>query len=81
MAKKSGHQKKRRFSWRRFFKVGLVYFTLFLAIFGMVDYYAMMAFNFLWFVALAAVLAAVLGYLHVKRGRHDHVDDVADELF
>jgi len=81
MAEKRGKSRRRRhFSVRRFLKVATVYFILFLAIFGMIDYYALMAFNFFWFVALSAVLAAALGYRHVKKGRRDHVDDVADEL-
>jgi len=77
---KRAHPARRRFSWRRFLKVGTVYFILFVAIFGMIDYYALMAFNFLWFVALSAVLAGTLAYMHVKKGRRDHVDEVADEL-
>ena len=72
--------KTKRFRWVHFWKVTAVYFVLFLAIFGMIDYYALMAFNFLWFVALAAVLAPALGYWHAKKGRHDHVDEVAEEL-
>ena len=77
--RKSG-TKPRRFRWKHFWKVTAIYFILFIAIFGMVDYYALMAFNFLWFVALAAVLAPVMGYWHAKKGRRDHVDEVAEEL-
>ena len=72
--------KPKPFHWRHFWKVTVIYFILFLAIFGMIDYYALMAFNFLWFVGISAVAAILLGYLHVKRGRHDHVDEVAEEL-
>jgi len=72
--------KNRKFPLRRFVKVSIVYFLLFTVIFGMIDYYALMAFNFLWFLALAAVIAVFFGYYHVKKAKHDHVDDVADEL-
>ncbi|WP_457595766.1 hypothetical protein [Hydrogenimonas sp.] len=79
MSGKKGKGKK-SFRWRHFWKVTAVYFILFVAIFGMVDYYALMAFNFLWFVAASALLAVALGYVHVKKGRRDHVDEVAEEL-
>jgi len=72
--------RRKRFPLKHFLKVTAVYFILFIAIFGMVDYYALMAFNFLWFVALAAVLAFAAGWVHMKKGRHDHVDEVAEEL-
>jgi membrane protein YdbS with pleckstrin-like domain len=75
-----GHPRKKRFHLAHFLKVTTVYFILFVAIFGMIDYYAMMVFNFLWFVASAAVLALVAGWVHVKKGRRDHVDEVAEEL-
>ncbi|WP_353662861.1 hypothetical protein [Hydrogenimonas sp. SS33] len=73
-------KKQRPFRWRHFWKVSVIYFILFTAIFGMVDYYALMAFNFLWFLLLAALLGVGLGYLHTKVGKHDHVDEVAEEL-
>ena len=74
------HPRKKPFRLKHFLKVTAVYFILFVAIFGMVDYYAWMAFNFLWFVALAAILALAAGWLHEKKGRRDHVDEVAEEL-
>ncbi len=81
-AKKRSHAKKgpKPFRWRHFFKVSLIYIILFLAIFGMIDYYAMMEFNFLWFATVSVVLGVVIGYYHVRRGRRDHVDEVAEEL-
>ena len=80
MSRRSVKKGRRGFRWRHFWKVTAVYFILFVAIFGMVDYYAMMAYNFLWFVALSALLALGFGYWHVRRGRRDHVDEVAEEL-
>jgi len=50
------------------------------AISGMIDYYALMAFNFLWFLALSIIIAVPTAYYHVKTTKHDHTDDVADEL-
>jgi len=72
--------KSKKFPMKRFIKITLVYFFLFIAIFGMIDYYALMAFNFLWFLALALIIAVPVGYYHVKTTKHDHIDDVADEL-
>ncbi len=48
--------------------------------FGMIDYYVMMEFNFLWFAAVSVVLGVVIGYYHVRRGHRDHLDEVAEEL-
>lgn len=79
--KKSHHkQNRKKFPLKRFVKVSVVYFLLFTVIFGMIDYYALMAFNFLWFLLLAAIIAVIVGYYHTKNTKHDHVDDVADEL-
>lgn len=68
------------FDSRRYLKVSFVYFIVFLMISLLIDYYAMMAFNFLWFLAGSAVAALVVGYIHVKSGKKDHVDEVAEEL-
>ena len=79
---KSKHHKPRskKFPMQRFIKVTVIYFLLFIAISGMIDYYALMAFNFLWFLALSIIIALPTGYYHVKTTKHDHTDDVADEL-
>ncbi len=77
------HDKKNtleRFSTKRFLKVTFTYFLLFLALLGMVDYYAMMIYNFALVFGVALLLALPAGYLHVKKGRHTHIDDVADEI-
>jgi len=76
------HRKKteKRFNWQRYWKVSFVYFVVFVMIFSLIDYYALMAFNFLWLLALSAVLALTIGYVHVKKGKKDHVDEVAEEL-
>ena len=80
MKNKHHKSKSKKFPMKRFIKVTIVYFFLFIAIFGMIDYYALMAFNFLWFLALAIIIAVPAGYYHVKTTKHDHTDDVADEL-
>ncbi len=72
--------KRKKFSITKYLKVTLVYFVLFIAIFSMIDYYAWMSFNFIWFIVISAVAALMIGYIHVKRGKHDHVDEVAEEL-
>jgi hypothetical protein len=77
---KKPHHKKRKFRTRKFLKLSFTYFVLFIAIFGIIDYYALMEFNFLWFIAASAILGAGLGYTHVKKGRHDRIDDIANEL-
>ena len=76
---KAKHRKK-KFPLRRFLKVTTVYFLLFVALLSMVDYYAWMNFDFLYFIAFSALLAVGLGYYHVRYGRRDHVDDIANEL-
>jgi len=42
----------------KFLKVSFVYFLLFIALFSMVDYYAMMAFNVMWFVVPSLIVAS-----------------------
>jgi LPXTG-motif cell wall-anchored protein len=75
-------KKKRihKFPLKKFFKVTFIYFLLFLALLGMVDYYAMMAYNFALILGIAILLALASGLYHIKRRKHSHVDDVADEL-
>ncbi len=74
-------QKRRKsFNWSHYWKVSFVYFVVFVMIFSLIDYYALMAFNFLWLLALSVVLALGVGYIHVKKGKRDHVDEVAEEL-
>ena len=80
MKKKYHKRKAKKFPMQRFIKVTVIYFLLFIAIFGMIDYYALMAFNFSWFLVLSIMIALPLGYFHVKNTKHDHMDDVADEL-
>ena len=72
--------KYKPFNWSRYWKVSFVYFVVFVMIFSLIDYYALMAFNFLWLLVLSAVLALGVGYVHVKKGKRDHVDKVAEEL-
>jgi len=71
---------KRRFPWAHFFKVSFVYSVVYVMVFSIVDYYALMAFNFLWLLALAVVLGLGTGWVHVKKRRRDNIDLVADEL-
>ncbi len=80
MKKKHHKSRAKKFPMRRFIKVTIVYFLLFTAISGMIDYYALMAFNFSWFLVLSIIIALPAGYYHVKNTKHDHTDDVADEL-
>jgi len=72
--------KKRKFRTIKFIKLAIIYFVVFIAIFGIIDYYAMMEFNFLWFVAASAILGIILAYGHTKSGKHDRIDDIANEL-
>ncbi len=72
--------KPKPFNRSRYWKVSFVYFVVFVMIVSLIDYYAMMAFNFLWLLVLSAVLALGVGYVHVKSGKKDHVDEVAEEL-
>ncbi len=80
MKSKHHKSKSKKFPMQRFIKVTVIYFLLFIAISGMIDYYALMVFNFLWFLTLSIAIAVPAGYYHVKTIRHDHMDDVADEL-
>ncbi len=72
--------KKRKFRTKKFMKLSFTYFVLFIAIFGIIDYYALMEFNFLWFITVSAILGIGLGYVHTKKGKHDRIDDIANEL-
>jgi len=56
-------KKKRaqKFPLKKFFKVTFIYFLLFLALLGMVDYYAMMAYNFALVLGISILLALPLG--------------------
>ncbi len=79
---KNKHHKARtkKFPMKRFIKVTVIYFLLFIVISGMIDYYALMVFDFLWFLAISIIIAIPSGYYHVKTTKHDHVDDIADEF-
>lgn len=72
--------KSKKFKTIKFIKITLVYFVLFTALLAMVDYYAMMAYNFLSIFAISLIAALIAGYIHVKKNRHDHVDDIAKEF-
>ncbi len=72
--------KPKKFPLTRFFKVTFIYFVLFMALFGMVDYYAMMAYNLVVVFGFSILLAIPAGYYHVVGGKRSHVDDVANEL-
>ncbi len=76
------HKKdKKKFSYKRFIKLFLTYFVLFIALSGMIDYYAYMIFNFLYFILLSVIVALVVAYAHVKSGKRSHVDEVSNEIF
>ncbi len=80
---KNNTSKKKRvkkFPLKRFFRVTFIYFLLFLALLGMVDYYAMMAYNFALILGISILLALPFGFYHVTKEKRSHVDDVADEL-
>jgi len=81
MKNKRSAKKPKKFRFKKFLKISTVYFVLFMALSGMIDYYALMEFNILWFVLFALPLALILGYYHTKSGKHDHADDVANEFF
>ncbi len=76
------HKKRsKKFPYKRFGRLFLTYFVLFIALLGMVDYYAYMEFNFLYFIIISALIALPITYIHVKRSKRDHVDEVANEIF
>ena len=70
----------RTFRWRKFVKITLIYFVLFTALLSMVDYYALMVFNFGWMMLAAFGVAVIMGWLHIKNGWHDHADDIAEYI-
>ena len=78
--KKSNKHKVKKFPLKKLAKVTFIYFLLFLALLGMVDYYAMMAYNFALVLGISILLALPTGFYHVMRGKRSHVDDVANEL-
>jgi len=80
---KNATTKKHRvkeFPLKRLSKVTFIYFLLFLALLGMVDYYAMMAYNFALILGVSILLSLAAGLYHVLREKRSHVDDVANEL-
>ena len=72
---------KNRVLSKKFAKLFLTYFMLFVVLFGIVDYYAYMVFNFLYFIAISALIAVPVTWVHIKNGKKGHVDDVSDEIF
>ena len=76
----SKHKKRHKFPWIKFYKLSFVYFVVFVMVFSIIDYYAMMAFNFLWFILLSVILGLIFGYIHIKKRWHDNIDEVAKEL-
>ncbi|WP_457605695.1 hypothetical protein [Nitratifractor sp.] len=80
MYKRNGKKKRGPFSWVKFLKLSFVYFVVFLMAFSLIDYYALMAFNFLWFILFSAVLGLGFGFVHVRKHWHDNIDLVAEEL-
>ncbi len=75
--KQKSHKTFRR---KKFIKITLIYFVLFTALLSMVDYYALMVFNFGWMMLGALIVAVVMGWLHIKNGWHDHADDIAEMI-
>ncbi len=73
-------KKVKKFPLKRLFKVTLIYFLLFLVLLGMVDYYAMMVYNFALVLGISILLSAPAGLYHVLREKRSHIDDMADEL-
>ena len=80
--KQKSHKKSHSKTFRRkkFIKITLIYFVLFTALLSMVDYYALMVFNFGWMMLAALVVAVIMGWLHIKNGWHDHADDIAEMI-
>ena len=75
------HKKTKKFPIAKFLTIFFTYFTLFIVLSGIIDYYADMVFNFLYFVLFSVLLALPMAYLHIKKGKKDHIDEVANELF
>jgi uncharacterized membrane-anchored protein YitT (DUF2179 family) len=71
---------KNKFNTTKYIKLSLIYFVLFVAVFGLIDYYALMSFNFIYFIIISFVLAIIIAYYHIKYKKHDHIDDIADEI-
>ncbi len=72
--------KIKKFSLKRLSKVTFIYFLLFLVLLSMVDYYAMMVYNFTLVLGISILLAMPAGLYHVMRSKRSHIDDVADEI-
>ena len=80
MKNKKSAKHAKKFRIRKLIKGSTIYFILFMALSGMIDYYALMEFNLMWFLPVSLAAALILGYYHTKSGKHSHVDDVANEL-
>ena len=72
--------KSKNFPLKRFLKVIATYFILYMALLGMVDYYAMMIYNFQLVFGASILLALVSGSIHIRYGKKSHIDDVANEI-
>jgi uncharacterized ion transporter superfamily protein YfcC len=57
-----------------------VYLVLFLAIFGMIDYYAYDILNPIIFIGLSIVSALVSTYYHLKHHQKTKADELAEEI-
>ena len=76
----SKRKNKKRFNTKRFFKLFVVYFLVFLASLSLIDYYAYMAYSPKIIVSFSIVAGLISAYIHIKKGKRDHVDEIADEL-
>ncbi len=72
---------KNRVLSKKFVKLFLTYFVLFVVLFSIVDYYAYMEFNFIYFIIISALIAAPVTWVHIKNGKKGHMNDVSDEIF
>ncbi len=73
-------KKSNSFPFKHYFKVSFVYFVVFVMIFSIIDYYALMVFNFLILLIVASVLGLIIGFIHTKKHIKDNIDMVAEEL-
>jgi len=76
----SKRKNKKRFNTKRFFKLFVVYFLVFLASLSLIDYYAYMTYSPKIIVSFSIVVGLISAYIHIKKGKRDHVDEIADEL-
>lgn len=74
------HKKEHKTSIKKVLLLLIVYIFLFIMIFSFLDYYDYYAINPYFLTVLAVIVGGFSTYVHVKNGKRNRIDDIADKL-